>query len=388
MIMMMNGKEKQTLFAAYGRRLIAIMIAALLMLPALSMDLAYALPEDEEDAAAVFYPVREVHRVKVGDKKYCAFVEGNAVITAAEISKLSDNELVNELLKRSGFYMKEANCRKEDHPVITAEEWIKKGGSFKLDEEYIKFLREAKPADGNPARMHMDLLISRDPFVEKKPEKVVVKEDKKEEANKEAEEKQEEKPEEKTEEETEGTKAEKTEDTTEGTTEDTKVEDSKDGTEKTEEKAEEASEEPEEIEIPERDTRKLYSTYKLFSPELLFVIVTTKADAEAVEEICEYDLPEQEEAAEEAVPSEPEEILPEYRTIAMTDRSGPALEATLQDGKPVTLEWIEPGKSKDEPGTGDFMSTKLAPALGLAAICACALALIAFKRRKKEQEQN
>ena len=143
---------------------------------------------------------------------------------------------------------------------------------------------------------------------------------------------------------------------------------------------------------PVTEDTKLYSTFKITSPSILFVEIATKGDAEKEEEICEAIKEEETQAtaAQEAqpaaktkkpkvpkVPEVKEDPLPEFRTIKMTDRSGGPLEETLKDGDPVTLKWIEPGHKADSEGKTGFFSHMPGKILGLVLI-ALALAVILF----------
>ena len=80
-------------------------------------------------------PVRYLHKVKVGDKSYCFFVEKNVVLTPAEIATKengeprTDEELTALILEKAGFYMKEPNCNEPSHSKITVEDWTKDKGS-------------------------------------------------------------------------------------------------------------------------------------------------------------------------------------------------------------------------------------------------------------------
>lgn len=133
----------------------------------------------------------------------------------------------------------------------------------------------------------------------------------------------------------------------------------------------------------------IYTTYKKTSPRLLFVVVATEEDAKLGEDICEAI---QEKPKKEKIPSMPggggdSETLPEYRTVNMEDRSGEPVEDTLEDGDPVNLEWIEPGKS-DEDGKS-FIDYVPGRYWGLAAFIAALAALIIFiiiKRRRDEED--
>jgi len=126
-----------------------------------------------------------------------------------------------------------------------------------------------------------------------------------------------------------------------------------------------------------------YSTFKRTSPRLLFAVVATEADAKYGEDICQWDekpakkkktkTPDVKISEPEAPP---EEILPEYRTINMVDRSGGPIEATLKDGSPVDLEWIDPEKT-DTDEEKSFIDRIPGGMAGLAVMIAVAIAAIA-----------
>ena len=136
-----------------------------------------------------------------------------------------------------------------------------------------------------------------------------------------------------------------------------------------------------------------WSTFKKTSPRLIFIAVATEEDAKTPEDICEAPAVKPPKQKKEKIPSvknvpEPEEILPEYRTINMADRSGKPVEDTLQDGTPVTLEWIEPSKrASDKEGTS-FIDHIPGRYFGLAAIIAAltALIILLIKRRKEDED--
>jgi hypothetical protein len=160
---------------------------------------------------------------------------------------------------------------------------------------------------------------------------------------------------------------------------------------------EEAGETDEETpdEEPEVKTEMFFSTFKPLSPGILFIAVATEEDAAYGEDICEEEkTPEkQKKKTRKAADGgggdeggEPEEMLPEYRTISMEDRSGAPLEETLKDGKPVTLEWVEPDRHA-ESGRKSFIDRIPGRGYGLAAGIAAAAALIAFAAVRKRREE-
>ncbi len=139
----------------------------------------------------------------------------------------------------------------------------------------------------------------------------------------------------------------------------------------------------------------LYSTFKRTSPRLLFAVVATEEDAKYGEDICKEDKkPAKKQKKQEAAdvgpaPEAPaEEMLPEYRTINMADRTGAPIEETLKDGSPVDLEWIDPKDTgKDEKSS--FIDRIPGGMTGLAVIAAAAAAaiaaVIAAKRKKTDE---
>ena len=140
----------------------------------------------------------------------------------------------------------------------------------------------------------------------------------------------------------------------------------------------------------EEEPAVVYSTYKKTSPKLIFIAVATEADAATPEDICEAPAVKPPKQKTESIPSgagDSEDMLPEYRTISMTDRSGPPVEDTLQDGDPVTLEWIEPSKRASDPEKKSFIDYIPGRYAGLAVMLAALAALIILIiRRRKEDE--
>ena len=291
---------------------------------------AFAADDNEEK------PKREVHKVAVEDKLYCFFVTHYVVLTPAEIAGMSDEDLTKEIFRRSGLYMKEANCHDKSHKAVTPEDWTEKGGSFFLKDEDIESLRLAAPVDGDPVKLQMDLRIT-----------------------------------------------------------------VKQADTHKQEDADDPEGDPE-------DKPKEYSTFKRTSPRLIFIAVATEADAVYGEEICEEEkTPEKPAQAEPAAkPSKPgkkpkdsggggdeageDEMLPELRTISMPDRSGGKLAPTLEDGKPVTLEWKDPEKHVAEVDGKSLIDRIPGGAAGLTVIGITAAGLIAAAviaiRRSREEE--
>lgn len=138
----------------------------------------------------------------------------------------------------------------------------------------------------------------------------------------------------------------------------------------------------------------LYSTFKRTSPRILFAVVATEEDAKYGEDICQEDKKPAKKKKQKNpdVSSEPEapaeEMLPEYRTIYMADRSGGPIEETLKDGSPVDLEWIDPQNTdtKEKSSFIDRIPGGIAGLAVMAAIAAAALgALIAAKRNRTDE---
>ena len=446
-------KGKESIF----RRMFAVLLIVFLSVFLMPAQAGFAETRDEGG-----YPIREAHKVKVAKTKYCAFVSRNVVLTPSEISKMTDNELVFEILKQSGFYMKPSNCNKPGVRIISALAWVKKGGSFALSGHDLDRLRDASPSDGKPVKLHMNVRISPDPYVEEEPEEEQEPEEKPEaEPETPAEDEQGDKPSTEPENPTDDDQGDKpsTDDQTDkpgtepetptddgqgdkpstddqpgnqdgtgtddqagtqdgtgtddqtgtqdgtgtddqsgtqdgtgtdnqaGTQEGTNSDDQS-GTASTDDKSGEQDQSKQEKSNSER---RMYSTFKLFSPELLFVVVATKSDAKLSEDSCGdvaapvIDEPESEEVDDEDDADddekEPKELLPEFRTISMTDRSGMPLESPLQDGTPVTLTWKDPAKHTDHKRSPLFYLGGLAI---LAAAAAAVTAVVRIRRRRAE----
>ena len=279
-------------------------------------------------------PIREAHKVTVEDNKYCFFVTRNVVMTPAEIKGMTDEELTAEIFRRSGLYMKEANCRLPQHKVITVEEWTKAGRSFRLKDTDIKNIRNAEPADGNPVKLNMDVRIAIMPANQDKPADADTPADQGKPADADT-----------------PSDQDKPADTDPSADADTP------GEGDTPSEGDKPSDDQEKPAEPVKE----YSTFKLTSPGIVFIAIATENDASYTEESCEEAKADtdiksntnQEKASRKGKApsgkvspddSGEDEMLPEFRTISMKDRSGGKLEETLQNGTPVTLEWIEPKK--------------------------------------------
>ena len=451
---MIKGKDRTREYRTREYRLIIRKLTAVFLIVLMSVMMmgqaGFAAAEQAEDTEG--YPVREVHRVKVGKVRYCAFVQRNAVLTPSEIKKMSDNELTKEILKRSGFYMKETNCMIDGREAITTRDWIKKGGSFKLNDRDLKRLREASPADGKPVKLHMDLRISPDPYVREKPEKGPETKPEDDPGTKPGDEPGTEPGDEPGDEpgtepgddpgtepgdepgtdpgdnpgtdpgdnpgaepgtdpgdnpgaeqgDTSGTEPGdapgtdpgdepgidpatdpegKQDEDSPGKQPSTEEEGTKPGTKTAADSSKDSGDTSKTKDSgKKKDKRRTYSTFKLFSPELLFVVVATKADVKAMpaEDVCEPEKepPEKPERGGKEKP-EPGEMLPEYRTIPMTDRSGRPPGSTLEEGTPVQLSWVEPAQHSAD-GSGRL--PLILGGLALAAAAAAAAVILARRR--------
>lgn len=140
-----------------------------------------------------------------------------------------------------------------------------------------------------------------------------------------------------------------------------------------------------------------YSTFKRTSPRLLFAVVATEEDAKYGEDICQEDKKpakkqkqKQKQKSPDITPPEApaEEMLPEYRTIYMADRSGGPIEETLKDGSPVDLEWVDP-KNTDTEKDQSIIDRIPGGMIGLgvmAAVAAAAIAAMIAAKRKRTEE--
>lgn len=350
---MVNGKDIK-----YNRRTVCVRIASLLL--ALMFAVMFVSPQFvfAEDEKSQDKPLREVHKVGLENGVYCFFVTHNVVLTPEDISSKTDEELSAYILDKAGLYMKEANCRLAKHKAIQAKDWPEKNGVLFLNALDIKTIREIEPADGAPVKMYMDLMISKDSTKDS---------GKTEETDNPSE---------------SGDAAEPGESGESGDSGD--------------------SGEP-------ADEVQPYSTYKKISPALIFVAIATEADAASGEDICEEEPTEenpQEQPAQPAKPAEEkkpkikkpaavpaapseEEMLPELRTINMTDRSGPPIEETLKDGSPVSLEWVEPKQSgyEGEASFTDRIPGGIAGLAVMAAVVAAAVIAVVLAVKRKEKEE-
>lgn len=329
---------------------------------------------DDGSEEATVNPLREIHKVRVNKKNYCFFVENNVVMTPEDIKNAkTDEKLTAEILKRAGLYMIETNCKDSAHDAITMQQWIKKGGSFLLSQEDLDQLRKASPSKGKTVKLSMDVLVSdkKAALVKTEPEKKETADSGSDAGSETA---------------SEAGSGSDTPDSTDGT-------DSSDGTDNTvgsTDSTDDKKNDTDQSEAPKyKYSAPVYSTYKPMSEDLIFVIVATKADAKTADFVCEDPNADDaaEEPAEEPVAAEPEEILPEYRTIYMEDRTGAPIEATLKDGEKVNLKWIEPGSRSDGEDSSpiDRVPGGIAGILAIAALIIAAVAgtVVAAKRKKR-----
>ena len=349
-------------------------IAAIILMVSSMLIPYHAWAQDEEESAVS--PLREVHKVKVNKKNYCFFVENNVVLTPEDIKNAkTDEALTATILKRAGPYMIETNCKNSDHNVITMQKWIKKGGSFLLSKEDLDKLRAANPAKGKPVKLNMDVLISDKKAVLKKAEPEKTEEAGAEKTN--AADKNSTDNKESADDAATSSETADTDTANDSGAADSASEDDKD---KKDEQAEA---------VKYKYSAPVYNTYKPLSESLLFVVIATKADAKSADYVCEDPNADdsEEEQPEAAAPAEPEEILPEYRTIYMEDRKGRPVEATLKDGEKVKLEWIEPGTLPDGEASsltdripGGIKGAAVIAVLMIAAIAGIAAAAVRKKR--------
>lgn len=310
-------------------------------------------------------PIREVHKINVDGEKYCFFVQNNVIITPQEVSSMSDNELTEEILRRAGLYIKTANCTKASHKAVSSDGWISKGGSFKLSDSDIKSIRAASPSSGVSVRLHMDVGISTEPA----PEEAALPD--------------------------EQNQQDQATEEPGGEQQESSQTDAGDQT-NPENQADAENPQTTENQVMQEDTRKIYTTYTLNSPELLFVAVATEEDAEKEEAACQPSgsANRGQSGISDSAARDKEDMLPEFRTVKMTDRSGGPLEETLKDGTPVSLTWIDP----DKHFSGDDSSTLLqkfpggaaglAYIIGIAAAAAGAIIFVIRRRSAGDDEEE
>ena len=335
--------------------------------------------DNDDEIAEATSSIREVHNIKVNNKKYCFFSENNVILTPEEIAAMTDEILVATVIVRSGLYMRKSNCTKESNSNISPAEWVKKGGTFWLDKEDIKSIRDAHPQAGKPVKLYMDLEIS----TEHESKEAVEKRKKDaEEAAKEAGEK-------KTETDPDATDTNGADsaagDTTDGSAADPSQDPAQDPAQDSTDSNNDTALTDEDYSTPRL---KFFSTYKKTGEPLFFVVVATAADAKELPGYCVPGKQSYKEPKNEGGASEPEEILPEYRTINMTDRSGAPVPAVLLDGDPVTLTWEEPNTGiLDVDEKSSLIDSIPGGYASLAASLAILLAgIIAILKRRNSEE--
>ena len=326
----------------YAIRIVSVLLTMMFALMLAAPDFAYAAGEKNTGE-----PIREVHKVGVGEGAYCFFVTDNVVLTPAQVAEMTDEELTAYILDKAGFYMKKSNCRSpKNDKIISVKNWNAMNGAFYLSEPDLESLRAAQPVDGKPVKFYMDLLVCDDVGDRKDKEADKAEEDKAGEGGEEAD--------------------------TAGEAADTAGE--------TADKAEEAEEEKEEQGEQKEEDIILYSTYKRNEPELIFAVVATETDAAYGQDVCKEDAPRSNNIKmpkiSESADSE-DEMLPENRTINMVDRSGKPIKATLEEGDPVKLEWIEPKNNGGNEEGSSFIDRIPGGTIGLVIICAAVAAIIA-----------
>ncbi len=364
-------KEKKLLNRTNIRRRAVILLVLLVILALVLGQMVFASNEGG--------PIRSAHKVKAGDKSFCFFVANNVVLTQSELDSLDDDALVSEIMKRTGLFIKEASCNDPEHMLISVDEWIAAGNTLRISEDDILSLRQAAPSEGKSAKFHMDIQFTLRHEEKEKP----------------AEEQ----------EESEGSEVDPEVDPADGQEGDVSGN-------ATEIVAEDAPESPEDL--PEDDPAvdpaddregdisgnpeemEIYTTYKLTSPELLFIVIVADGDAAATEDICDTiepalpEEPEIPELPEIEIPDieEPTEMLPEYRKIDMVDKSGVPLTPVLEDGEPVELIWIEPNNTIDPEKAKNWIESFPGGGIGLggaiAALAAFGIGVFVTMRKREE----
>ena len=347
-------------------RIASVLLTMVFVLMLAAPDFAYAAEKKTQDP-----PIREAHQVGVGNTFYCFFVTHNVVLTPEQVAKMTDEELTAYILDKAGLYMKKSNCKKiKNNKIISVKDWTKRNGAFYLSEPDLNSIRAAEPSDGYPVKFHMDLIVCEDVGDKEKEESGKKEKDTESEEAKEAEESGEDKATEEGEEDKTAEEGDADKAAEEGDADKAAEESGEDN----------ASEEAEETD--EADDIPLYSTFKRNEPELIFAVVSTKSDAAAGEDMCKED---KSKAGKNKTPTLPDmddsedaedEMLPEYRTITMVDRSGKPIEATLEDGDPVKLEWVEQKNNSGNEEGASFIDRIPGGVTGLVIICAAAAAAV------------
>ena len=363
------------------RRMAAIALVLLVILALILGQMVFASNDGS--------PIRSAHKVKAGEKSFCFFVANNVTLTQSELAGMDDETLVKEIMKRTGLFIKEASCNDPEHPLISVDEWTAAGNTLSISEEDIAALRGASPASGKSAKFHFDILFTLKPEEKEVPE-----------------EEPEEEPAEDPEDEPAEDPADDPSDDQGGDASGNAAEAVNDeaDTEPAEPPAEDLTPEPEETSGDQEgdasgdaDEREIYSTYKLTSPELLFIAIVSDEDVGASEDECDPvepalpDEPEIPEIPEIDIPdmSEPTDMLPEYRKIDMVDKSGAPLTPVLEDGEPVELTWIEPKNTIDPEKAKNWIENFPGGGIGLGGLIASLAAIgigIFVTVRKREDE--
>ena len=327
------------------------LILILIVMLSASADAAYAADKDTGGDK----PIREVHQVDIDGTEYCFFVTHNVVLTPEEIAGMTDEELSDEIIARSGLFMKKTNCRKPSHKIILPANWSSSDRIIYLSDSDIEDIRGAVPEEGFPVKLHMDLKIADGA----RPETGDKREDRDESRD----------GDENRDEAFDGGGSDDGGDT-DGDSKD-------DGGGKKED-----------------DADNVYSTYRKLSPRIIFIAVVTEADAAYGEEVCTWEdkpskLPDGKNNGSGGSGKDKKDMLPEFRTIAMPDRSGGPLEDTLKDGNPVTLEWVEPAKHMEDVEPSSLLDRIPGGAAGLAVLIlllAAAAGVAAYAAVKHRRE--
>ena len=343
-------------------RIASVLLTVMFVLMSAAPDFAYAARE-----STAGQPIREAHKVGVGEETYCFFVTKNVVLTPEEIAGMTNEELTAYIIDKAGLYMKRSNCKSlKNNKTISVKDWNKRNGGFFFSEPDLAGIREAQPVDGKPLKFYMDLLVCEDMGNRNNEEADETGDDEESEDGEIVE---------------NADKADNAENTVNA-----------ENNENAEEPEENEGEEKKDEEEDEEDEDLiLYSTFKRNEPELIFAVVATETDAAHGQDMCKEDVPKEKKIkmsnSGESVDSE-DETLPEYRTINMVDRSGKPIKATLEEGDPVKLEWVEP-KHRDGDEGSSFIDRIPGGITGLVIICAAAAALIAaavLSRKKKRTD--
>lgn len=332
-------------------------------------------------------PIRSAHKVKAGDKSFCFFVANNVTLTQSELAGMDDETLVKEILKRTGLFIKEASCNDPQHPLIPVDEWIAAGNTLGLSEEDIAAIRAAEPAEGKSAKFHMDIQFTLKPEDKEPPaEEPGEGEDPGDDPSADPGDDPAADP-------GDDPAPDPSDDPVPDPGDDPAPDPSDDpAPDPGDDPAPDPSDDPED-EQPEE--REIYTTYKLTSPELLFVVIVRDEDAGVTEDECdpvEPALPEEPEIPEmPEIPdiSVPAEMLPEYRKIDMVDKSGAPLTPVLEDGEPVELTWIEPNNTIDPEKAKNWIESFPGGEIGfgglIAALAAAGIGIFVTVRKREDE---